>query len=129
MKVTPALASVLETYLLTAKVVLVGYVFFNCPVQLESTIHGGFNLANEKVEMSWIMKQEKGASFLRSVQYRRSLQMKHLVIPQNAVHFVTLFLGDLHKRWKDVIENAKEYLVLRVTNSPFHFGCDLLLTC
>lgn len=63
------------------------------------------------------MKQERGASFLRSVQYRRSLKLRYLAIPQNAVHFVTLFLGDVHDRWKDVIESAKEYLVLRVSLS------------
>lgn len=120
------------TNLLTVKVVLVGYVFFDCPVEQKSTIHSGsrpFKLASERVEMSWIMKQEKGASFLRSVQYRRSLPMKHLIIPQNVVHFATLFLGDLHERWKVVIENAKEYLVRRVTNSPFPLDCDFLLTC
>lgn len=125
-KVTPALPPALETHLLTVEAMLVGYVFFDCPVELKSTIHGGsrpFNLGSEKVEMSWMMKKEKGASFLRTVQYRRSLKMKHLIIPQNAVHFVTLFLGDLQQRWKVVIDNAKEYLVRRVTNSPFHFGC------
>ncbi|KAL0634481.1 hypothetical protein Q9L58_006570 [Maublancomyces gigas] len=111
--------------IVSREVVLVGYVFFSCPVEQQSNNCGDsqqFILTSKKVEMSWIMKQEKGASFLRSVQYRRSLQMKHLIIPQNVVHFITLFLGDLRQRWITAIDNAKEYLVQRRDNQLSNAG-------
>lgn len=99
---------------------LVGHATFNCPTvpDINSTAEEArFPVTCEKTEIAWIMMQNKGNSFFRSVHYRRELNLKYLVIPMNAVHFVTLFLDDLHDRWSAALERVKSYQVTRVRHS------------
>lgn len=71
-----------------------------------------------------MMKQEEWGPFLRSVHYRRSLNLKYLAVPQNAMHFVTLFLHDLRDRWMTAIESAKLDQVGRVSQFSIQSNSD-----
>jgi hypothetical protein len=105
---------------LTLKVVLIGYIWCYCPIQHKRAIIGGstddepkiqqFKWTTRRVDMSWIMRQPKSASILRSMHYRAGFDLLYLAIPEHGADFFQLFLQHIHHQWVTLFEDAKLHL-------------------
>lgn len=82
-------------------------------------------LQTPRSEMSWIMRKPriipeddptevKSNPIFRTEDFRSTLDIGW--IPESGLDFFTLFVEDLHKKWKDLMERADSHLVNYVSN-------------
>lgn len=82
-------------------------------------------LQTPRSEMSWIMRKPritpkddptgvKSNPIFRTEDFRSTLDIGW--IPESGLDFFTLFVEDLHKKWKDLMERAESHLVNYVSN-------------
>lgn len=113
------------------------YVSFNFYMQdpnSKKAPRDSFEVKAEKSEISWIMRKlrtdrkgdtdtdsnKNGTSadpyfIFRSEDFRSTLDIGW--IPESGVDFFTIFINDLHKKWKDLLEGIDEHLDNNVSNS------------
>lgn len=109
---------------------LVGHIRFDTFTQDPDPHAGGsrdtetasFQMKVRTIDVSWIMTRvslapDRPEKIMRSMHFRGSLDLKCLSIPKNGAMFVTLFLGDVHDKWKCIIESAKLHLA-RIASRP-----------
>lgn len=102
--------------------ILVAYFAFTIPhfdLKPSDDLDGLAGLSNHstpRIAISWTMKQAKDAPasftgyFMRSAFYRTTMRVKYLAIPENGAAFFTLFLGDIHERWVELVLKASVYI-------------------
>lgn len=92
--------------------------------EISSTLGNAFQTNTQKSEISWTMRKPcvaldaksdpgKGANenskpIFRSEDFRSTLSIGW--IPENGVDFFTLFIIDLHKKWRVLLEQADIHL-------------------
>lgn len=117
-------------WILTVEVMLIGHIRFDTFTQdLDShtgssrdTAIASFQMKLRTIDGSWIMTRsslapDRPEKIMRSMHFRGSLDLRCLSIPKNGAVFVTLFLGDVHDKWKRIIESAKLHLA-RIASRP-----------
>lgn len=107
------------------------YLRFDGPLEDDS-----FGLQTPRSEMSWIMRkpciipeddpgrttETKSNPIFRTEDFRSTLDIGW--IPDSGLDFFTLFLEDLHIKWKNLMERADSHLIKYVSNVPVF--CDMV---
>lgn len=127
--------------MLTKLIVLLScYVCFEFLTQIPDTenektprsLGKAFKTKNQKSEISWIMRKPcinpdaqsdlegradaKSNPIFRSEDFRSTLSIGW--IPDSGLDFFTLFILDLHKKWRVLFEKADSHLVESVSSCP-----------